>query len=131
IDEDGIYGKQTDAAVTVWNESNPGSKINVDSYTVNQTDLNTTKNYIKSLGLDNAMGLPPTVFDPLAQPIGYDRKTGKALYGDSSTTVMGLAVDPITGNYITTPGREGDNIFDKLAENIKKTTPVTTKSYDG
>lgn len=131
IDEDGIYGKQTDAAVTVWNENNPGSKINVDSYTVNQTDLNTTKNYIKSLGLDNAMGLPPTVFDPLAQPIGYDRKTGKALYGDSSTTVIGLAVDPITGNYITTPGREGDNVFDKLAENIKKTTPVTTKSYDG
>lgn len=108
LQEDGIYGKQTEAAIKVWNENNPNSKVNVDRYTIEQPDINSTKNFIKSLGIDTSLGLPPTVFDPLAQAAAFDKKTGKMTYGDS--TVQGI-ID-----------RSSKNVFEKLAQNVKATT---------
>lgn len=118
LQEDGIYGKQTEAAIKVWNENNPNSKVNIDKYTIEQPDINSSKNFIKSLGLDTSLGLPPTVFDPLATATSFDKKTGKMTYGDS--TVQGI-ID-----------RSSKNVFEKLSQNVKATTtervPETEKN---
>lgn len=132
IDVDGVYGNETNNAVKLWNQNNPGSQVNVDGYTINQPDLNTSKNYIKAIGMDKTMGLPDSVFDPRATHVGYDKKTGKAIYANSENETIGLFRDPITNQITATNSREPNlDVFENLAKNIKANTPTITKRNDG